>query len=219
MNLKTNPDKKSKFRIKISKAQEEKIKANQMPLSVLAGLLGGTGGTMGFGYVHDKIAAMDDSDSHEDIENADLEDDPELYDYEVPTSVDFADDVSDDMSFGEAFQVARQELGQGGFFTWKGQHYNTYSKEEWDSFSEEDKTEFFKLFHENTDFENGLKKDIKPIDEPVSKNDQDFSEVEDELEDLESVELEEIGSEDEILGGLNDGEAFDEEDNFGEDIF
>jgi hypothetical protein len=33
------------------------------------------------------------------------------------------------------------------------------------------------------------------------------------------VELEEIGSEDEILGGLNDGEAFDEEDNFGEDIF
>lgn len=39
--------------------------------------------------------------------------------------------VSDDMSFSEAFQTARQEVGPGGAFEWHGNVYATYTLEEW----------------------------------------------------------------------------------------
>lgn len=40
--------------------------------------------------------------------------------------------VSEDMSFGEAFSAAREELGAGGVFAWHGQYYNTFYAEELD---------------------------------------------------------------------------------------
>ncbi len=50
--------------------------------------------------------------------------------------------VSDDSSFSDAFKDARAQVGAGGVFEWRGNLYNTYSAEEWDSISEEDKSEF-----------------------------------------------------------------------------
>lgn len=50
--------------------------------------------------------------------------------------------VSDDMSFGQAFAAARQQLGAGGVFTWHGKVYGTYYKEEWDAMSADEKAEF-----------------------------------------------------------------------------
>jgi len=38
--------------------------------------------------------------------------------------------ISDDMSFGEAFSAAREELGAGGVFAWRGEYYNTFYEEE-----------------------------------------------------------------------------------------
>lgn len=40
--------------------------------------------------------------------------------------------VTDDMSFGEAFASAREEMGPGGVFVWHGQYYNTFYAEELD---------------------------------------------------------------------------------------
>ena len=54
-------------------------------------------------------------------------------------------DVSDEMSFGEAFAAAREEVGAGGVFEWKGKLYNTYIEEEWDAMSASDKAEFAEL--------------------------------------------------------------------------
>lgn len=56
--------------------------------------------------------------------------------------VELATGVSDDMSFGEAFAAARDEVGPGGVFEWHGNVYATYSKEEWDMMSAEDRAEF-----------------------------------------------------------------------------
>lgn len=39
--------------------------------------------------------------------------------------------VNDDMSFGEAFQASRQELGPGNFFWWRGRFYNNFTEGEW----------------------------------------------------------------------------------------
>jgi hypothetical protein len=47
-----------------------------------------------------------------------------------------------DISFGEAFKVAREEVGPGGWFIWKEKVFNTYYKEEWENLSSEDRIEY-----------------------------------------------------------------------------
>jgi len=50
--------------------------------------------------------------------------------------------VNDDMSFGEAFAAARAEVGPGGVFHWHGGIYNTYTADEWNSMSVDQKHDF-----------------------------------------------------------------------------
>ena len=45
-------------------------------------------------------------------------------------------------SFRDAFQAARAELGPGGIFRWHGNIYNTYTVEEWNAMSTEEKNHF-----------------------------------------------------------------------------
>jgi hypothetical protein len=53
-----------------------------------------------------------------------------------------AESVEDDMSFNEAFRTARNEVGPGGVFHWKGQLYNTYYREEWAAMSAEEQAQY-----------------------------------------------------------------------------
>lgn len=50
--------------------------------------------------------------------------------------------VNDDMSFGEAFAAARAEVGPGGVFHWHGGIYNTYTADEWNAMSVDQKHDF-----------------------------------------------------------------------------
>ena len=50
--------------------------------------------------------------------------------------------VGESQSFREAFQAARAELGAGGVFRWHGNIYNTYTVEEWNAMSPEEKNLF-----------------------------------------------------------------------------
>lgn len=50
--------------------------------------------------------------------------------------------VGGSQSFREAFQAARAELGPGGVFRWHGNIYNTYTVEEWNAMSTEEKNLF-----------------------------------------------------------------------------
>lgn len=75
----------------------------------------------------------------------------------VDDKVQVATTVNDDMSFGEAFASARKEVGPGGVFEWHGQIYNTYTAEEWNGMTAEERTEFGNHFdwnqidHSNSD--------------------------------------------------------------------
>jgi hypothetical protein len=54
-------------------------------------------------------------------------------------------EVSDDMSFSEAFAAARAEVGPGGVFVWHGGVYGTYYETEWNSMSAAERNEFAQL--------------------------------------------------------------------------
>lgn len=67
----------------------------------------------------------------------------------VDDEVQVATTVNDDMSFGEAFAAARAEVGPGGVFEWHGQLYGTYTAEEWDNMTAEERAEYSDHFSWN----------------------------------------------------------------------
>ncbi len=67
----------------------------------------------------------------------------------VDDKVQVATAVSDDMSFGEAFAAAREEVGPGGCFEWHGRVYGTYTADEWNGMTAEQQAEFGDHFNWN----------------------------------------------------------------------
>lgn len=67
----------------------------------------------------------------------------EWTDGEVPV----ATSVNDDMSFTDAFNAAREEVGSGGVFEWHGYIYSTYTDDEWNSMSEAEREEYGSHFN------------------------------------------------------------------------
>lgn len=84
-------------------------------------------------------------------------------------SVQMASGISDDMSFSDAFSAARAELGPGGAFEWHGNVYSTYTAEEWNNMSEEEKDDYFSHFNWNSssDAEQAAEDDAAVEEEPV----------------------------------------------------
>ena len=90
-----------------------------------------------------------------------LEDDVEISlsdDIDISTSyqpaegcLQVAENVSDDMSFSQAFAAARHEVGPGGIFHWHGKSYGTYYKEEWDQMSADEKDDYFAAVNRTED--------------------------------------------------------------------
>lgn len=71
------------------------------------------------------------------------DDKPEtLADQTTDGEIPVAHNVTDDMSFSEAFAAARAEVGSGGTFSWHGQVYSTYTAEEWNAMSAQEQAAF-----------------------------------------------------------------------------
>ncbi len=61
-----------------------------------------------------------------------------------PEGVKIAE-VNDNMSFKEAFDAARDQVGAGGVFRWHGGIYNTYTEDEWNGMSDAEKDNFAEM--------------------------------------------------------------------------
>ena len=93
--------------------------------------------------------------------------------------------VDDDMTFGEAFASAREEVGPGGVFEWRGNLYNTFTAEEWESMTEDEKEEF-------ADKVNGIdedqEQDVETL-EQLDESSEDLAAQNVEIEVEEDVEI------------------------------
>lgn len=106
---------------------------------------------------------------------------PEWTDGEVPV----ATSVNDDMSFTDAFNAAREEVGSGGVFEWHGYIYSTFTDDEWNSMSEAEREEYGSHFNwtpeESDDVTASVASDVDaddvevtvdgPADEPYAQED------------------------------------------------
>ena len=70
---------------------------------------------------------------------------PEWTDGEISV----ATSVNDNMSFSEAFAAARTEVGSGGAFEWRGNIYGTFTADEWNGMTAEQKEEYGSHFSWN----------------------------------------------------------------------
>jgi len=59
----------------------------------------------------------------------------------VVSQMPVAHGVDDGMTFSQAFASARQEVGAGGLFEWRGNVYSTYYAEEWQGLSDTQRTD------------------------------------------------------------------------------
>lgn len=99
---------------------------------------------MGMGILLGSISSFATTKAFAGEENEEVEE--ETVSEEQPAwsdgDVDIASGVTDDMSFSQAFSAARAEVGSGGCFEWRGNVYSTFTAEEWNSMSAEEKAEY-----------------------------------------------------------------------------
>lgn len=128
--------------------------------------------------------------------------------------VETATEVNDEMSFGEAFSAARAEVGSGGVFEWNGKLYNTFTAEEWEAMSSEEKSDFQDRVYNN---DNDVIDTPEPVDvvtpEPAIEIEPEEIVAEDVIEPEvdDDIEIEVLGMEhndtyDIDLGGIMIGD-------------
>ena len=118
----------------MNRDQEAKPVVDQLTDGQKKGLLNGgllIGGVITGGTLHAMYDGQATSTNKGDVTAEEME-------TVVNIEPDMCSDVSDEMSFSEAFAKAREEVGAGGVFAWKGNIYNTYTEEEWTNMSEAD---------------------------------------------------------------------------------
>lgn len=119
---------------------EEEVKVEAVKKSGWKRVATGAGAGLLVGGVTTMLMGMKgaDSDSTVGDNHKDELTNPEWVDDEISV----ATTVNDDMTFGEAFVAAREEVGPGGCFEWHGNVYGTYTADEWNSMSAEQRAEF-----------------------------------------------------------------------------
>lgn len=118
--------------------------------------------------------------------------------------VETATEVNDEMSFGEAFSAARAEVGSGGVFEWNGKLYNTFTAEEWEAMSSEEKSDFQDRIYNN---DNDVIDTPEPVDEVTPE-----PEIEIETEDIVAEDVIEPEVDDDIeieVLGMEHNDTYD----------
>ena len=104
-----------------NKMNKSEAKWKEVMIGGVSGIALGTAGTLLASSIPIDAAA----------ENSDSQDTPNTENEATNTTAQMATCVNDSMSFSDAFNAAREEVGAGGVFEWHGNLYSTYTAAEW----------------------------------------------------------------------------------------
>ncbi len=173
MDTKSTITNKGRFILKnLSEKQKQMLLTGSLGVSGL-----GIGALLGKNYPH--VA-------NSEVTNDNIEDTEISEAVCVETEVPFCITNTDQLSFDEAFQIARKEIGKGGFFEWNGETYNTYYKEEWDDMSEDEMQDYWAAVDSQTD---------TTTLEVVKSSSKETVNAESDLTDIKELEVETIDNE------------------------
>jgi len=111
-------------------APKKKLSWKTVALGATTGVLLGAGAL----YAHNAYGANTDETA------ADGQGDQAAQD--AAAGADKVAEVDDKLSFDDAFEAARMQVGPGGVFEWHNGVFSTYTKEEWDAMTPEEKEQF-----------------------------------------------------------------------------
>ena len=123
--------------------------------------------------------------------------------------------VGESQSFREAFQAARAELGAGGVFRWHGNIYNTYTVEEWNAMSTEEKNLFVQrvkpeVSPADIDTNQIAQSESADNDVKVVSEEQELDAIEEKIQEtVAAANTEESGSVDEDVQEVSDQQGLD----------
>lgn len=132
-------------------AKAEKKMANQNGNGWQSVTIGGvTGILMGAGAMYAAEAFSSEATQEEEVINGTNGEEvasakEEVASSHVATNGLKVAEVDQNLSFGQAFEAARDAVGPGGVFHWHGGIYNTYRLEEWNAMSDGERAQFAQL--------------------------------------------------------------------------
>jgi hypothetical protein len=127
--------------------KEEKKKTNLNENGWQSVTIGGvTGILMGAGAMYAAETFATNATPDEDLTNGTSEGEGPAKEEEpsshVATNGLKVAEVDQNLSFGDAFEAARNAVGPGGVFHWHGNIYNTYRLEEWNNMTDGERVQF-----------------------------------------------------------------------------
>lgn len=120
-----------------NKMNKSEAKWKEVMIGGVSGIALGTAGTLLASFIPIDAAA----------ENSDSQDTPNTENEATNTTAQMATCVNDSMSFSDAFNAAREEVGAGGVFEWHGNLYSTYTAAEWYNMDATARNEFADSIH------------------------------------------------------------------------
>lgn len=120
-----------------NKMNKSEAKWKEVMIGGVSGIALGTAGTLLASSIPIDAAA----------ENSDSQDTPNTENEATNTTAQMATCVNDSMSFSDAFNAAREEVGAGGVFEWHGNLYSTYTAAEWYNMDATARNEFADSIH------------------------------------------------------------------------
>lgn len=120
-----------------NKMNKSEAKWKEVMIGGVSGIALGTAGTLLASSIPIDAAA----------ENSDSQDTPNTENEATNTTAQMATCVNDSMSFSDAFNAAREEVGAGGVFDWHGNLYSTYTAAEWYNMDATARNEFADSIH------------------------------------------------------------------------
>lgn len=120
-----------------NKMNKSEAKWKEVMIGGVSGIALGTAGTLLASSIPIDAAA----------ENSDSQDTPNTENEATNTTAQMATCVNDSMSFSDAFNAAREEVGAGGVFEWHGNLYSTYTVAEWYNMDATARNEFADSIH------------------------------------------------------------------------
>ena len=199
-NENTKTEETETFDNKDNAAKGEKSIWKKVAVGAGSGILLGSAATLlsasaPLGHAEGENAEEEGSETH-----------PEWTDGEVPV----ASSVSDDMSFSEAFTTARTEVGSGGVFEWHGNIYSTFTEDEWNGMTAEQRDEYgshFSWHSDNSSTETASSTHSSTSSHSAHATDEvEVSEVT-QASHTEEVAVVDVDPEVEVLGVVHDEES------------
>ncbi|TVR76602.1 MAG: hypothetical protein EA409_13090 [Saprospirales bacterium] len=129
-----------KIHVPVTKSLAESLKENRGKVGLAAGVLA----TVGF-LSAQKVVGQNLTADDANAEVIEASEKVMVSNEGSYLSIDPGDSIlqsPEGASFSEAFKHAREELGPGGIFEWKGKHYNTFYAEEYSALTTDQKKDY-----------------------------------------------------------------------------